>query len=634
MSKHVLMRWFFSSEVLPADVLDQASRSLARFITGCMALGLLLASERNLLEDLDNYALLVMMACVVTHYVCSHPVFGISLRIRTVAMFIAQIVFAVLVNFRNASLMPGLLLLVPATLFAGASFGVRWATLSLAIGATVFTLCEWYLLGLGYTVRYVELSSILLTIVVVSLASLSLMAAVVRMVKHWDTDQQRMLADAEWRALHDPDTGLENFNAAKQRYTDPKRPPMAAMLLKVLDIDAFVSGNRPLEAEVLQRMVSRVAERMEALSHDAFRTADGALLFVSSEPVADADTLPRIMDSLLGSCCRPLEIGDSIISLSCAIGFSLAEDNDGAFGEDWNLETLYEQAVLAMPKTANNWRRYDISMKAQLERAVNLREALLDAIENAELSIVFQPKLSLKERRICGAEVLLRWHSQEFGEVEPTEFVALAEQSDAIINIGSWCLDELIAAMLRWTNEHHVDLNGLVMSINLSASHFMNEQFASDLIDRIWRSGLDPACFELEITEAGLMEDSRRVLNQLLIVRAAGIRVALDDFGTGYSSLSYLRRIPLDTLKIDLEFVHRLAQEDSSVSLVSSIIEIAKTFELETVAEGVENEQQAAILNELGCELAQGHLFSAPITDQQFVALLPRSNGISGDRHA
>ena len=251
---------------------------------------------------------------------------------------------------------------------------------------------------------------------------------------------------------------------------------------------------------------------------------------------------------------------------------------------------------------------FDTGMRERALVRLQLETDLRHAIERGEFQLHYQPIVELATGRVDGFEGLLRWQHAERGLILPTDFIPAAEETGLIVPIGIWVLREACRQMASWQAELGPTLP-LTVSVNLSAKQFMQRDLVEQIEVALRESGLSPAQLKLEITETTIIENIDSVVIKLLRLKAIGVQLALDDFGTGYSSLSYLHRLPIDSLKIDKSFVQAVTQDSGEI--VSAIIGLAHTLRLDVIAEGVETPRQRARLEGLGCEFAQGYLFSA-----------------------
>jgi EAL domain-containing protein (putative c-di-GMP-specific phosphodiesterase class I) len=250
---------------------------------------------------------------------------------------------------------------------------------------------------------------------------------------------------------------------------------------------------------------------------------------------------------------------------------------------------------------------YSEAMDEKTRHRAILASALRRALERNELTLVFQPRLSLTKHRITGVEALLRWESKDFGEVSPGQFIPLAEESGLILEIGAWALRQALMTVHDW---HQQGLPGLTVAVNVSALQLQRGDL-SDVVARILtETGVSAHCLELELTESVIMANPEKNADTLRACRRLGVSLAIDDFGTGYSSLAYLKRLPLTTLKIDQEFVGDLTHDTDDEAITSTIINMGHSLSLNVIAEGVETAAQLQFLRDHGCDEIQGHWIS------------------------
>jgi EAL domain-containing protein (putative c-di-GMP-specific phosphodiesterase class I) len=248
-------------------------------------------------------------------------------------------------------------------------------------------------------------------------------------------------------------------------------------------------------------------------------------------------------------------------------------------------------------------------------RRVAIEQALRGALARSEMHLHWQPRVDVATWEVVGAEVLLRWQHPELGRVAPDEFIGIAEDAGLIAEIGLWVLGRACAHAAQMKHP-------IVVSVNVSPAQLLREDFASQALRVIAQSGLAPERLEIEVTESLFMDNSPQALANLHALREVGVRIALDDFGTGYSSLAYLRRFPFDTLKIDRAFVRELMTRHDARAIVRTILELARTLGMSTIAEGVEEPAQLAVLREAGCGSVQGYLAARPMPRGDFLRLL------------
>ena len=245
--------------------------------------------------------------------------------------------------------------------------------------------------------------------------------------------------------------------------------------------------------------------------------------------------------------------------------------------------------------------------------------ALRRAVENRELQVVYQPKLTLATGKISGVEALLRWRSAELGEIPPSHFIPLAEQTGLIVELGNYVIRTACAQLKSWRD---VGLDDISIAINVSVLQLLRGELAARLRRSLAEYDLDPALLELELTETMLMARAEQAVNTLGELKAIGISLAIDDFGTGYSSLSYLKRLPIDTLKIDASFVRDITTDPDDRAITATIIRMAQSLQLTVVAEGVETQEQFESLRDHGCQQIQGHWLARPLSPEACTEML------------
>jgi EAL domain-containing protein (putative c-di-GMP-specific phosphodiesterase class I)/CheY-like chemotaxis protein len=258
---------------------------------------------------------------------------------------------------------------------------------------------------------------------------------------------------------------------------------------------------------------------------------------------------------------------------------------------------------------------------------LELESALRHAVEREELELHYQAKGDLHNGHISGAEALLRWRRGNNVLTQPGEFIAVAEKSGLIVPIGAWVIDSACARIRAWADAGLAETR---LAVNVSARQLLADDFERVVAGAIERHGIDPGLLELELTESMLMHDPEAAKALLHRLKSIGVRLSLDDFGTGYSCFAYLRRFPIDTLKVDQSFVRDMVADANTAGIVAAILALARRMRMHTVAEGVEHEAQLAYLRRLGCDAIQGYLFSRPLPEAEFLALLAADTRLPG----
>jgi diguanylate cyclase (GGDEF)-like protein/PAS domain S-box-containing protein len=441
------------------------------------------------------------------------------------------------------------------------------------------------------------------------------------------TQRKEFEAELAHQASHDPLTGLPNRLLLQDRL---ERALVAGREDRVVaavfvDIDHFKLINDSYGHEAGDAVLTAVAERLSA----AVRPSDTVTRFAGDEFVVVCESLDdpsqvmgladRLLDSLKGSYPVP----GASLELSVSTGIAIAGPGDSA-------EDVVRNADTAMFEAKNRGRDrvvvFDSALSGRAKARLDMTQELRYAVERGELELHYQPVLDLRQGRVAGVEALLRWNRPGYGQLEPLVFVPVAEDSGLIVTIGEWVVRQactMAAARGRLPDGEPP----LSVAVNLSA----RQLGAPDLVESIGRclreTGLEPSLLTLELTESTVMDDpvaANVILEQL---KDLGVRLSIDDFGTGYSSLAYLQRFPVDELKIDHSFVDGLGTETSDGAIVSGIISLAHTLDLDVVAEGIETPLQLQRLRELGCERAQGFLIAKPLSAYELANWLSDRHG-------
>lgn len=275
---------------------------------------------------------------------------------------------------------------------------------------------------------------------------------------------------------------------------------------------------------------------------------------------------------------------------------------------------------------------FDPAIDVHQLRRMQLRMDLHQALDRAQLTLHYQPQVELVTGRLVGFEALMRWTHPELGKVPPGEFIPLAEESDLVVNLGRWALDEACRQARAWKDS---GLPAIRVAVNLSSRQFDDPSVMDHVQTALQRSAIGPECLELEITESIALKGLDRTVNTLTAFKRAGLALSIDDFGTGYSSLSYLKRFPVDALKIDQSFVRNIDTDSGDAAIARAVVGLAHNFGMKVIAEGVERPAHLSILQDMGCDFAQGYLFSRPLPPEQAQAVLARGYcpvGSAGDQ--
>ncbi|MDQ2820497.1 MAG: EAL domain-containing protein [Pseudomonadota bacterium] len=436
-------------------------------------------------------------------------------------------------------------------------------------------------------------------------------------------ENARLVAHLHDSAFHDKLTGLPN----RSRLVELVDATLAGQhrdvsVLALIDIDHFAETNDALGHQFGDLLLVAVSQRLASLlifgPHSNLRLARvGPDIFGVLGPAkaVNPDLLQQLFDA-------PYSIDGQHVQLSATIGLVRLSEHDG------NSAEALKDADIALKRAKSQQRSghfyFSRSMGIEIRERVRMMHALRIGFQQGELFLVYQPQVDLVSRRPIGAEALLRWTTADGQSIPPDRFIPIAEYSGLIVQIGEWVLREACAELVRI---HAAGYTDFTISVNVSLVQFRHPHFLGMLEAALRESGAPARHVELEITESMAMEDPEQLAALLARVKLTGVCIAVDDFGTGFSSLSHLQRLHVDRLKIDRAFVTEITNSARGSSIAEMVIQLGENLGLSIVAEGVEDERQAQVLQALGCPLAQGYLFSRPLVPQNLMTWL------AGDAH-
>jgi diguanylate cyclase (GGDEF)-like protein len=404
-----------------------------------------------------------------------------------------------------------------------------------------------------------------------------------------------------------------------------------SLALLYLDLDRFKEVNDTFGHAAGDRTLEILSERLTRnLSKDAVigrLAGDEFAMFIDDLPL-DIDNraaLNSLARTLLDEISRTFYVNQQEVYLTASAGIAICP-----FDAE-NVIDLIRNADAAMYHSKQNGGNscvfYVPEMNAAAVERLMLKSKLRRALERDELVILYQSKVDLRTGRVVGAEALLRWRLPGHGDISPSQFIPLAEETSLISEIGDWVLNRVCADYREF--QKIVPEPGRI-AINLSLRQLKQSSFISRCRSIFRKNEVSPTCFELEVTETTLMTDPKRTIGLLNELYAMGLNLAIDDFGTGYSSLSALQQFPIGTLKIDQSFVRDVAVDSNDAAIVRTIIDMGRSLELEVIAEGVEDSEQLQFLRNHGCYYAQGRLFGDPMPASTLIALLAAQDGAAG----
>jgi diguanylate cyclase (GGDEF)-like protein len=436
-----------------------------------------------------------------------------------------------------------------------------------------------------------------------------------------EAKQTSLLHQAQYDAL----TGIPNralFVKKIESALRKARELSSRFAVLFLDLDRFKQINDSFGHHVGDQLLREVGTRLTGYlrAGESLARMGGDEFAVICENIDSIDDAKQTAATLLQALSTQFDVGGHHLIIGASIGISIYPESGESVTD---LQKNADIAMYSAKKSGNHG--FECFSPERVGSVLNVSELEFDlheALKRNELAVHYQPQVRL-DGELAGFEALVRWNHPIFGLLAPSEFVPLAEESGLINSIGNWVLQEACAQAARWDSCFGRNLR---MAVNVSALQFAKADFPASVARTLAQTGLSPRLLELEITETLIMSDMAKSGPRMQQLRELGVRIAIDDFGIGYSSLRYLQKLPLDVLKIDREFVSGLCIDAGTFPLVESIIALAHNLRLEVVAEGVEERSQIKMLSELGCEYAQGFLFSEPRPAEEAGAFISQSN--------
>ncbi len=433
---------------------------------------------------------------------------------------------------------------------------------------------------------------------------------------HDVTDRKVAEEQLSHQAFHDTLTGLANRSLFHDRVEHALRRHARVasdVALVYLDLDGFKGVNDSLGHEAGDAVLRETAIRLAACvrsSDTVARLGGDEFAILVERSYQPFDEAAAIAERVLDALRVPIEVADQLVIVTGSLGIALGDEHSSG-------SSLLRDADVAMYRAKATgkarWVVYDPAMRVEVVERRQLENDLLHALELQQFDVMYQPIIELESERIVGFEALLRWHHPELGLVGPDRFIPILEDNGLIVPVGSWVLERACQQAVVWRDRHAWEPN-LTMAVNLSTRQISWPDLVSDVQRVLDTTGLAPASLVLEMTETALVQDAGLAAQRLHELRELGVRIAVDDFGTGYSSLSYLRQFPIDILKIDRSFVNTITDKTQIPAIVRGLLDLGKTLELETIAEGIELGVQRDRLVDEDCRLGQGFLFSRPIS--------------------
>jgi diguanylate cyclase (GGDEF)-like protein/PAS domain S-box-containing protein len=417
----------------------------------------------------------------------------------------------------------------------------------------------------------------------------------------------------EYQAYYDSLTGLPNRLLFRDRVVNVlphARRNRYGVAILYLDVDHFKLVNDALGHSVGDLLLAEVAKRLRGSlrASDTVSRIGGDEFAVLLTELGDTDAVAGIAHKILDALAAPISLAGYDLFVTASIGVSFYPSD----GDD--VETLLKCADAAMYRAKelgrNRVQIFTASMNERYARRLNLEQSLHHAIQREQLEVFYQPIYERARRRITSVEALVRWNDPARGMIPPGEFISLAEETGMIVAIGDFVLRQTCRQLRAW---HDAGLTWLHAAVNISAVQLQQPGFVEDVLRIVAESGIEPQMLELEVTESVAVQNIELSMKVMRVLKEHGIGIAVDDFGTGQSSLVYLKQFPIDTIKIDKEFLRDVTTDDTAAAIVSSIVNLAHTLRLGVVAEGVETEEQYSLLRYYACDRLQGYFFSKPM---------------------
>ncbi len=437
------------------------------------------------------------------------------------------------------------------------------------------------------------------------------------LVFHDVSDKRNLMRELAHQAQHDALTGLPNrllFNELLNQALAQARRKKSRLAVLFLDLDHFKLINDTMGHNMGDLLLNLCSERLQlALREgDTIARQGGDEFLVLLPDILQMEEAASITERILDIFLKPFSLDGNEVFISPSVGISLYP-NDGD-----DLETLVKQADAAMyyakEQGRKNYQFFTPELNFRAHERLSLENSLRKALERDEFVLYYQPQVDFDTGCIVGLEALIRWNSAERGLVSPNAFIPIAEETGLIVPIGEWVLRRACAQNVEWQRQGFKPLR---IGVNISARQFQEANFIETVAQVLYETNIDPQWLEIEITESIAMEKGETSVEMLHRLKELGVRISIDDFGTGFSSLNYLKRLPVDTLKIDQSFVRDIQVDDNGEAVITTIILLAQNLRLKVIAEGVENETQWTFLKDKRCDEMQGFFFSKPLLAEE-----------------
>ncbi len=432
-------------------------------------------------------------------------------------------------------------------------------------------------------------------------------------------------------AQYDPLTEIPNrrhFTNQLERAATRARRGNKRIGILFLDLDRFKTVNDTLGHQAGDALLGMVVERLKTCvrSGDLLARLGGDEFACMLEDVDGPLALEAAAKSIIGAFRKPFQVGPRQVKITASVGITVYPSDTR------DPMALLNNADIAMYQAKdggrNNFKFFTQNMHEEIIKYHQLETDLGNALARDEFTLVYQPQIGLVDDRVHALEALLRWEHPERGLIMPSEFISVAEESGHIVPIGMWVLDRVCRQLREW---QQADAPVLRVAVNVAPANFDQPDFHNQVEATLGKYGIEPGLIELELTEGTLMRNTDSVQESLRNLKLTGVRLSVDDFGTGHSCLNYLRQFPIDVLKIDRSFVMDLGRDEHGTAICGLVLSIARSLNLEVVAEGVENATQLAYLKRHKCEFVQGQYFSMPVSPDELPAIFKDRGTVDDD---
>lgn len=442
-----------------------------------------------------------------------------------------------------------------------------------------------------------------------------------RRLERRQSELEKMSQNLEFLANHDVLTSLPNRRSFEQKLTEALQNSKESdrmIALVFCDLDRFKYLNDTAGHCTGDLIISEVAHRLEQSirTHDFLSRLGGDEFTLLINDLSSIDEISIIAQNIISTIERPMFLNHIEYKVTASLGIALSPQ------DSIDSASLMKYADMAMceAKTqgSSSYAFYTPQMGEKLIRQTLLEQSLKDALEMNQFTLFYQPLWDIKTGKVISAEALIRWEHPQLGLIPPDEFIPLAEETGFIVPIGEWVLRTAAKEARRWHNYGYF----LKISVNISSIQLQRHNCIQVIQKILAETGLPPQFLELEITERFALSNPDEVLQKLNHLRSTGVQLAIDDFGTGYSSLSYLKKYPINTIKVDRSFIQDIAFEPRDKAMLESMLVMAKNLDFDTIAEGVETQEQLEVLENFGCHTAQGYYFSRPLRPVDFLSFI------------